>query len=55
MTSGVGSVTTPRGDIRAAMLRDLGQRMAAGAAVSPDDLHLVSLLADSEQTSTSGS
>ena len=44
-----------RGDMRTAMLRDIGERMAAGAPVSADDLHLVSLLAHSEQTSGSGS
>jgi hypothetical protein len=42
-------------DMRDAMLRDLGERMAAGAPVSADELHLASLLAGSEQTSRSGS
>ena len=45
----------PRGDMREVMLRDVGQRMAAGAPVSAEDLQLVSLLARSERTSGSGS
>jgi hypothetical protein len=41
--------------MREVMLRDLGQRMAAGAPVSADDLQLMSLLARGEPTSGSGS
>jgi hypothetical protein len=44
-----------RGNMRQDVLRDLGQRMAAGAPVSADDLQLMSLLACGKPTSRSGS